>query len=119
MATTSTSKAPLSAGWTLFDGWDYNGMKERLEMLLSRLDKSARIRHAERIKGQNLTMSDPLPAGQYWVCFEMIAEDGRLVIARVRLPRHPGTPGHGQRGRRAILHRLRGCYHEICAAKGF
>ncbi|KAK7968741.1 hypothetical protein PG988_007814 [Apiospora saccharicola] len=34
-------------------------------------------------------MSDPFLAGQCWVCFEMIAEDGSLVIARVRLPRHP------------------------------
>lgn len=67
-------------------------MKERLEMLLANLDKPALIRHAELIKGQKLTMSDPFSAGQYWVCFEMVADDGSLVIARVRLPRHPDTP---------------------------
>lgn len=37
-------------------------------------------------------MSEPFSAGQYWVCFELIAEDGSLVIACVRLPRHPLTP---------------------------
>lgn len=67
-------------------------MKERLESLLANLDKSALIRHAELIKGQKLTMSDPFSAGQYWICFEMVADDGSLVIARVRLPRHPDTP---------------------------
>jgi len=91
-ATISSSKAPPSARWTSFDGWDYNGMTERLESLLANLDKSALIRHAELIMGQKLTMSKPFLAGQYWVCFEMVADDGSLVIARVRLPRHPGTP---------------------------
>lgn len=67
-------------------------MKERLERLLTNLDKSALIRHAELIKGQKVTMSDPFSAGQYWICFEMIADDGSLVIARVRLPRHPDIP---------------------------
>ena len=37
-------------------------------------------------------MSEPFSAGQYWICFEIIADDGSLVIARVRLPRHPDTP---------------------------
>jgi hypothetical protein len=37
-------------------------------------------------------MSKPFSAGQYWICFEMMADDGALVIARVRLPRHPSTP---------------------------
>ncbi|KAK0609564.1 hypothetical protein B0T17DRAFT_621611 [Bombardia bombarda] len=36
-------------------------------------------------------MSQPFSAGQYWMCLEIIAEDGSLVIARVRLPRHPDT----------------------------
>lgn len=78
-----------SKRWTSFDGWDYNGMKERLEDLISRLDKTALLHHAELIKGQKVSMSEPFSAGQYWVCFEMVAEDKSLIIARVRLPRHP------------------------------
>lgn len=85
-------RLPPSARWTSFDGWDYNGMKERLDELLTKLNKSALIRHAERIKGRAFTMSKPFSAGQYWICFELIADDGSLVIARVRLPRHPDTP---------------------------
>lgn len=64
-------------------------MKERLEGLISKLDKGVLLHHAELIKGQKITMSEPFSAGQYWVCFEMVAEDDSLVIARVRLPPHP------------------------------
>ncbi|KAH9890298.1 hypothetical protein F4778DRAFT_380042 [Xylariomycetidae sp. FL2044] len=81
-----------SKRWTSLDGWDYNGMKERLLAALDKIDKSVLVRHAERLKGQKVTMSEPLSAGQYWVCFEMVTEDGSLVIARVRLPRHPDVP---------------------------
>src|SRR5687768_17504635 len=81
-----------SRRWTSFDGWDYNGMKERLQAALDNIDKPALLRHAERIKGQKVVMSEPFSAGQYWICFEMIAEDDSLVIARVRLPRHPDVP---------------------------
>ena len=81
-----------SRRWTFFDGWDYNGMKERLQSALDKIDKPALLHHAERIKGQKLVMSEPFSAGQYWICFEMIAEDNSLVIARVRLPRHPDVP---------------------------
>ncbi|KAF6803656.1 hypothetical protein CSOJ01_10732 [Colletotrichum sojae] len=49
-------------------------------------------RHAQRIKGQRVTMSLPFSAGQYWVCFELVAEDGSLIIARVAMPRHPDIP---------------------------
>ncbi|KAK8097403.1 hypothetical protein PG984_016542 [Apiospora sp. TS-2023a] len=66
-------------------------MQERLENALATINKNVLLDHAERIKGQKLKMSDPFSAGQYWVCFEMVAEDGSLVIARVRLPRHPNS----------------------------
>ncbi|KAJ5093960.1 hypothetical protein N7456_009821 [Penicillium angulare] len=81
-----------SAKWTSFEGWNYNGMKERLETVIASLNKEALLSHAEAIKGQKLSMSENFSAGQYWACFEMVAEDGSLVIARVRLPRHPNTP---------------------------
>lgn len=48
--------------------------------------------NASRGKGQRMTISDRFSAGQYWVCFEMVVEDASLVVARVRLPRHPETP---------------------------
>jgi len=80
-----------SARWTSFEGWDYNGMKERLETALAGLNKDVLLSHAELIKGQKLSISENFSAGQFWVCLEMVAEDGSLVIARVRLPRHPNT----------------------------
>ncbi|KAH6994526.1 hypothetical protein EDB82DRAFT_556788 [Fusarium venenatum] len=45
--------------------------------------------HAELVTGQKCTLSEPFSAGQYSVCFELVAEDDSLIIARVRLPRHP------------------------------
>lgn len=68
-------------------------MKERLdEFLAKKLDTSVLVRHAEQVLQQTVTLSDPFSAGQYWVCLEMVAQDQRLVIARVRLPRHPDAP---------------------------
>lgn len=92
MATIQNARVLPSSRWSSLDGWDYNGMKERLQDALGRIDKSVLLNHAERVKGQKVTMSDSFSAGQYWVCFEMVAEDTSLVIARVRLPRHPDTP---------------------------
>ncbi|KAL7960498.1 hypothetical protein V8C34DRAFT_276523 [Trichoderma compactum] len=92
MAASKPSGELPSTRWTSFDGWDYNGMKERLQTALAKIDKSALIHHAQRIKGQELIMSQPLSAGQYWVCFEMVAQDKSIVIARVRLPPHPDFP---------------------------
>ncbi len=81
-----------SSRWASFGGWDYSGMKERLETALGDIDKSTLLSHAKQFMGQDVTMSAPFSAGQYWICFEIVAADGRLVIARVRLPRHPDLP---------------------------
>ncbi|KAI1171918.1 hypothetical protein F4777DRAFT_590914 [Nemania sp. FL0916] len=83
-----------SKRWTSFDGWDYNGMKERLQTALEGINRQFLIRHASAVIlfDEKFTMSEPFSAGQYWICFEMVAEYGQLVIARVRLPRHPDTP---------------------------
>ncbi|KAK5996905.1 hypothetical protein PT974_02252 [Cladobotryum mycophilum] len=89
---TRIPRALPSRRWASFEGWDYNGTKERLQNALEKIDKSALINHAELIKGQRVTMSQPFSVGQYWACFEMIAEDGSLIIARARLPRHPDSP---------------------------
>ncbi|OAQ66198.1 phosphotransferase enzyme family domain-containing protein [Pochonia chlamydosporia 170] len=86
------SRFTPSQRWTSYEGWNYNGMKERLEGLIAKLDKKALLNHAELIKGQKFSMSEPFSAGQYWICFELVAEDDSLVIARVRLPRHPDIP---------------------------
>lgn len=67
-------------------------MKERLERSIRAINKSALLEHAKELKSQEMTMSSPFSAGQYWICFEMVAKDGSLVIARVRLPRHPDMP---------------------------
>jgi hypothetical protein len=67
-------------------------MKERLEAAINSINKAALIQHAEKIKGQKVRMSQPFSAGQYWICFELIAEDESLIIARLRLPRHPDAP---------------------------
>jgi hypothetical protein len=34
-------------------------------------------------------MSEPFSVGQYWCCLKVMAEDGTLFIARLRLPDHP------------------------------
>lgn len=85
------SRLAPSKRWTSFEGWDYNGMKKRLEDLIATLNKKVLIDHAERITGQKISMSEPFSAGQYWMCFELVAEDETLIIARVRLPRHPNA----------------------------
>ncbi|KAK8024925.1 hypothetical protein PG990_002748 [Apiospora arundinis] len=85
------TRAAPSTRWTSFEDWDYSPMKERLTTALATINKDVILEHAGRIKGQKLSMSDPFSAGQYWICFEMVAEDGTLIIARVRLPRHPDS----------------------------
>lgn len=87
--TSPKPKKVPSARWTSFDDWNFKGLKERLETALAGLKKDVLLSHAELIKGQKLSMSENFSAGHYWVCFEMVAEDSSLVIARVRLPRHP------------------------------
>jgi hypothetical protein len=82
---------PPSAGWTSYDGWDYNGMKERLERFISITNKSSLVEHTQLILGQPVSISEAFSAGQFWCCFELVAADGRLIIARVRLPRHPDS----------------------------
>jgi hypothetical protein len=86
-----TAKKLPSTRWTSFEGWDYNGMKERLETSLAKIDKNIILNHAQLVKRQKLSFSENFSAGQFWICFEMVAEDESLVIARVRLPRHPDT----------------------------
>lgn len=92
MASTRSRGELPSSKWLSFDGWDYDGMKERLEKALKTINKIALVAHAEHIIGHKLTMSEPFSAGQYRICFELVAENGTLVIARVRLPRHPDAP---------------------------
>lgn len=88
----SNSKVLPSKRWSSYDPWNYGGMKERLKGIVAKLDTSILVHHAQQILGQVVTLSAPFSAGQYWICFEMVAEDGSLIIARVRLPRHPDTP---------------------------
>ncbi|MCJ1466191.1 hypothetical protein MMC07_004810 [Pseudocyphellaria aurata] len=58
---------------------------------MSTLNKSALVQHAEHVMGQKFSISEPFSAGQYWACFELVGADDTLVIARVRLPRHPDS----------------------------
>ncbi|OBT75717.1 hypothetical protein VF21_05919 [Pseudogymnoascus sp. 05NY08] len=80
-----------SASWKSYEGWDYNGMKERLESFMGAINKPALLHHVQSIFEQQITMSEAFSAGQFWCCFEFVADDGRLIIARVRLPRHPDS----------------------------
>lgn len=41
-------KAP-SARWTSYDGWDWGGMKERLELFMGTINKQALVEHANVI----------------------------------------------------------------------
>jgi hypothetical protein len=85
------TKALPSAGWRSYDGWDYNGMEERLESFMATINKPALLKHAQSVIDHPITISEAFSAGQYWCCFELVVADGRLIIARVRLPRHPDT----------------------------
>ena len=68
-------------------------MKERLEKFMSDVNKSALAEHASVVAGKEMKMSEPFSAGQYWCCFELVADDGQLIIARVRLPPLPNASG--------------------------
>ncbi|KAI9751015.1 MAG: hypothetical protein M1815_001460 [Lichina confinis] len=83
------AKTPPSARWASYEGWDWGGLKERLETLMRGINQQALIDHASLLLFQKVTISDAFSAGQYWCCFELTAEDGALFIARVRLPPHP------------------------------
>ncbi|KFZ14755.1 hypothetical protein V501_03062 [Pseudogymnoascus sp. VKM F-4519 (FW-2642)] len=91
MGSRAHKKALHSTGWKSYDGWDYNGMKERLESFMGSINKPALLQHAQSVLDQPLTMSEAFSAGQFWCCLELVAADGRLIIARVRLPRHPDS----------------------------
>lgn len=58
---------------------------------MSIISKPSLVEHAKLILSQPISISEAFSAGQFWCCFELLAEDGRLVIARVRLPRHPDS----------------------------
>jgi hypothetical protein len=88
---TATLKIPPSARWESFEGWGYNGMKQRLEKFMDTINKTALLEHVERDSGKIAKMSESFSAGQYWCCFEFILDDYSLIIARVRLPRHPDS----------------------------
>lgn len=88
----TNSKIPPSARWSSYDPWNYGGMKERLESIMTKLNTATLVQHAEQVLNQKVILSKPFSAGQYWACFEMVAEDESLIIARVRLPKHPDTP---------------------------
>jgi hypothetical protein len=91
MATVVPENVLPSAGWTSYDGWDYNGMKERLERFMSIINKSSLVEHTQLIIGQTVSISEAFSAGQFWCCFELLAADGQLIVARVRLPKHPDS----------------------------
>lgn len=91
MDTRVRKKVLPSTGWKSYDGWDYNGMKERLESFMGVINKHALLQHAQSIIGQPVIISEAFSAGQSWCCFELVAADGRLIIARLRLPKHPDS----------------------------
>jgi hypothetical protein len=66
-------------------------MKERLEKFMGSINKAALLKQVEKTVQKKAKMSEPFSAGQFWCCFEFVMEDQSLVIARVRLPRHPDS----------------------------
>ena len=80
-----------SARWESNEPWNYGGMKERLEHFMGKINKTALAEHAGAVVGKTFRLSEPFSAGQFWCCFELVADDETLVIARVRLPRHPDS----------------------------
>lgn len=41
-----------SQRWHSFDGWNFNGMKERLESRLSEINRQVLIEHSEKLKAR-------------------------------------------------------------------
>lgn len=80
MATVVPKNVLPSAGWTSYDGWDYNGMKERLERFMTLIDRSSLMEHTQLIIDQPVSISEAFSAGQFWCCFELLAADGQLII---------------------------------------
>ncbi|KAK0713353.1 hypothetical protein B0T26DRAFT_617917, partial [Lasiosphaeria miniovina] len=75
-----------SERWASFDDWN-GGMRQRLEGFMASINKAALTEHASVVLGSPASMSEPFSAGQHWCCFELIAPDGRFLVARVRLPK--------------------------------
>ncbi|KFY00234.1 hypothetical protein O988_03428 [Pseudogymnoascus sp. VKM F-3808] len=58
---------------------------------MATINKPALLKHSQALIGHPVTISEAFSAGQYWCCFELVIADGRLMITRVRLPRHPDS----------------------------
>ncbi|KAF6804847.1 hypothetical protein CMUS01_14754 [Colletotrichum musicola] len=80
-----------SKRWTSLDG-RVDDTRARLQTAITTINKSALVEHAQHIKGQDVTMSLPFSVGQCSVCFELVAEDGTLIIAKVAMPHDPDDP---------------------------
>jgi hypothetical protein len=85
----SSKQSNPSSRWTSYEGWNWGGMKERLEGFLLEINRDAFVEHVLAITRKASIVCKPFSAGQYWCCLELIAEDGTLFIARLRLPDHP------------------------------
>ena len=81
-----------SSRWTSFRGWEDKDFDTRLRSFMGKLDKSVLLRHAAALTGKKVTMSEPFSAGHFWLCLEMVTEDSDIIVARIRLPRHPRLP---------------------------
>ncbi|KAJ2989404.1 hypothetical protein NUW58_g3484 [Xylaria curta] len=81
-----------SRRWTSFGGWNYNGMKERLQAALGQIDKRALVRHAERIKGQKLTMSQPFSPASIGSAWRWLLKTGALLLPEFACPATPDIP---------------------------
>lgn len=81
-----------SRRWTSLEGSD-DDSRERLQVAIGRINKCVLVEHTQRIIGQKVTMSEPFSVSQCSACFEMVAQDGSLIIAKVALPQDPNDPG--------------------------
>ncbi|EGO56029.1 hypothetical protein NEUTE1DRAFT_110609 [Neurospora tetrasperma FGSC 2508] len=87
-----SKKQRPSDRWKSYDDWKDNGpMRNHLERFMSSINKDGLKSHVEQLLHSPVRLSDRFPAGQHWCCFEFSTSDERRsVIARVRLPKHPG-----------------------------
>jgi hypothetical protein len=77
MVTVVAKNLPPSARWISYDGWDYNGMKERLESFMSIINKSSLMQHTQLIIGQPVSISEAFSAGQFCAA----SNSGQLTAA--------------------------------------
>lgn len=83
--------APPSADWTSYEGWDEDWDHDGLKSFIDTIDRSSLVEHAQLIFSRLVSISDRFHVGVDWCLYELLTSDERIIIARMRLPKHPNA----------------------------